>query len=178
MSRLRITGGAARGRILRTPVGPGVRPTTERVREALFSVLGQDLSGERVLDAFGGAGLVGLEAWSRGAEVVVCERDRRTASALTRRGAEVGAVWKVVVGDVLRKGPTLGHFDGVFVDPPYADVDAYTRAADVLGPLAGDWYVAEAPEGLDLPDRVGELQLDRTRVYGASCLWIYLRLRQ
>ncbi len=168
---LRITGGTARGRVLRTPVGPGVRPTSDRVREALFSMIGQDLAGARVLDAFGGAGMVGLECWSRGADVVVIERDRRAFEAIRRRGDEVGATWTVVYGDALRRAETLGPFDGIFLDPPYAD-DA-GAALGALVPLASDWVVVEAATARTLPERVGPLVLDRRRDYGRTALWVY-----
>ena len=110
MTRLRITGGQARGRVLKEPVGPGVRPTTDRVREALFSMVGQDLAGQTFLDAYGGSGIVAIEAWSRGAEVTIVERDRRTLKALERRGAEVGVQWTLVPGDVLRRVASLPSY--------------------------------------------------------------------
>jgi 16S rRNA (guanine966-N2)-methyltransferase len=172
MSRLRLTGGVAGGRVLRTPVGPGVRPTTERVREALFSMLGQDLSGWRVLDAFGGTGGIGLEAWSRGASVVVVERDGRARRALGRRGAEVGATWTVKGGDVVARAAGLGRFDLVYVDPPWTDPGLFTRAAAALAPLAGRWYVVEAPVRQVLPEMPG-LVLDRRRVYGSAVLALF-----
>lgn len=168
---LRITGGLARGRVLRGSVSPGVRPTTERVREALFSILGQDLGGQRVLDAFGGTGMVALEAWSRGADVTVIEMDRRALDALRRRGRELGATWTVVAGDAMVRAPSLGSFDGVFVDPPYA-VDP-GPVLDRLAGLATSWLVVEVDASRDLPDSLGSLRLDRKRTYGATALWIY-----
>lgn len=152
-------------------MGPGVRPTSDRVREALFSMIGQDLGGARVLDAFGGAGMVGLECWSRGADVVVVERDRQAFEAIRRRGEEVGATWTVVYGDVLRRAEALGPFDGIFLDPPYADDAAV--ALEVLSPRATDWVVVEAATARALPDRVGALVLDRRRDYGRTALWVY-----
>ena len=62
---LRVTGGVLRGRVLPAPLPEGVRPTSARTREALFSIVGQDLEGLSFLDAFGGAGLIAIEAWSR-----------------------------------------------------------------------------------------------------------------
>jgi len=171
---VRITGGRARGRVLPGKVRDGVRPTSARVREALFSVIGQDLTGERVLDAFAGSGLLGFEAWSRGATVVAVERQRATAEAL-RQAAQtlcaVGEGWELAVGDVSRRAGTLGPFDGVLCDPPYAD-DPETWLP-VLGPLAGRWLVYEAPSQVVLPPTVGELVLDRPRPFGNTTLWVY-----
>jgi 16S rRNA (guanine966-N2)-methyltransferase len=171
VARLRITGGRARGRVLREPIGTGVRPTTDRVREALFSMLGQDLAGQSVLDAFGGSGIVALEAWSRGARVTVVERDRRALAALRRRGDELGADWTVRAGDVLRLAADLGRFEGVFVDPPYDDDIGAVLA--VLAPLATEWLVAEVRAGAEPPEAAGGLILDRARDYGSTALWVY-----
>ena len=88
---LRITGGTLRGRVLPSKLGPGVRPTTSRVREALFSMVGQDLSGWTVLDAFGGSGLLAFESVSRGADrVTVVERNGRAAAAIRAAAGALG----------------------------------------------------------------------------------------
>src|SRR5215468_5708250 len=82
-NRVRIIGGALRGRVVRFPAVAGLRPTPDRVRETLFNWLGQDLTGMRCLDLFAGSGVLGFEAASRGAaEVVLVERDRAVALAL------------------------------------------------------------------------------------------------
>lgn len=148
---------------------PGVRPTSSRVREALFSIVGQDLGGATVLDAFGGAGLVGLEAWSRGAEVTVFERDRRALAAIRRHGEALEAEWTVRRGDVLKA--ELPVFDGVFADPPYGTDPA--EVIGVLGPKAGRWLVFEAPAGIEVPEQAGELELNRVREYGDTALFVY-----
>lgn len=170
---LRLTGGRARGRVLRQPVGEGVRPTSSRVREALFSMVGQDLDGLRVLDAFGGAGLLGLEAWSRGAEVVVTELRPATARDLRRRGEEIGADWTVHTGDCLALAPQHGPFDGVLADPPYAASPG--PILEVLGPLARAWLVYEADSTATPPPTAGPLALDRVRSFGGTALWVYRR---
>ena len=77
MSRIRITGGEWRSRLVQVPDAPGLRPTPDRVRETLFSWLGQDLSGLSCLDLFAGSGILGFEAASRGADyVALVERSR------------------------------------------------------------------------------------------------------
>lgn len=165
---VRLTGGHARGRVLREKVPAGVRPTSARVREALFAMVGPDLTGLRFLDAFGGAGLVGLEAWSRGAQVVVVEKRRGVARSIERRGAEVDADWTVRSGDVLRLD--LEPFDIVFADPPYAMT---TEPLEVLAPLANHCLVLEAAKDVEMPAAAGSLRLDRVRVYGGSKLAVY-----
>lgn len=167
---LKLTGGAARGRVLRERVPEGVRPTSARVREALFAILGQDLSGESFLDAFGGSGLVALEAWSRGAEVTVVERSRRVAASLRRRAAEVGAELRLLEGDTF--DIDLPVVDIVFGDPPYV---LGTTPLEVLAGVARRVLVLEADRVVKVPGRAGDLSLDRVRIYGGSQLAVYRR---
>jgi 16S rRNA (guanine966-N2)-methyltransferase len=125
---MRITGGIISGRVLKVPK-EGVRPTQDRVREALFASLAPRLPGARVLDLYAGTGALGLEAWSRGAcEVVWVERDRRAFEILQRNVAELcrdergGATYclRMDVRRFLRRPPEgLGAFDLIVADPPY-----------------------------------------------------------
>jgi 16S rRNA (guanine966-N2)-methyltransferase len=128
---VRVVAGEFRGRRLAAPRGMRTRPTADRVREALFSMLG-DVSGARVLDLYAGSGALGIEALSRGAEsAVFVERDARAASAIERNLASLGLDERVVRQDVLRfLASDGGTFDLVFCDPPY---DSASRLA---GPLA------------------------------------------
>ena len=126
----RIIGGSAGGRRLQTPKGDLTRPTSDRVREALFSILG-DVSGARVLDLYAGSGALGIEALSRGAEsALFVERDRRALAALRRNLEAVGVDAEVRSEDALRfvTHPD-GVFDLVFCDPPY---DEASRVAAAL----------------------------------------------
>ena len=128
---MRVVAGEFKGRRLVAPRGRHTRPTADKVREALFSMLG-DVSGLRVLDLFAGSGALGIEAISRGAgETVFVERDRRAIDAIHRNLRAVGANAAVLEGDA----PTVVRqdqrpFDLVFCDPPY---DSASRLA---GPLA------------------------------------------
>ena len=161
MAELRITGGELGGRRIRAPRrrGGGVRPTTERVREALFSILG-DVSGMRVLDLFAGTGALAIEALSRGAdEATLVDRDARLAQRnIEQLGlAERAAVSRSDAVRFLRRAEP-GSFDLVLCDPPYGLDD---RASRKLEPLIrrclaerGRAVVESAPEGgllLDLP---------------------------
>lgn len=173
--RPRLTGGQARGRPLSVPVPEGVRPTASRVREALFSIVGQHLDGQRVLDAFGGSGLLGLEAWSRGAAVVTVELDPSVAAAIRRNAAALGADLKVITGDAVRVGPGLGPFDLVLIDPPYRldPLPVMSALAAVPAPL----FVLEHDAAVPAPEVPG-LRRERTRSYGAGALTGYRRTEE
>lgn len=159
--------------MLRAPVLEGVRPTSSRVREALFSMVGQDLSGLRVLDAFGGTGLLGFEAWSRGAEVVIAELRAATARQIEATARHLNASVDVRSGDVAHIATSGERFHGVLADPPYAEEPG--RWLPMLGPLALDWLVWEAEERRVAPPTAGALVLDRVRSFGGTALWIYRR---
>lgn len=168
---MRITGGRLRGRTVRVPDIKGVRPTAGRVREALFSMLGQDLSGWSMLDAFGGSGLMAFEAASRGAgPVVVCERNRKVLAALQRAAGELGLELEVRGGDA-RATLRSGRWDLVFLDPPYADDPAaWVRHA---APAVGAVLVIEHDSGKAVPTTEGGLERFRQRRYGDSTLSLF-----
>ena len=125
---MRITGGELCGRRLKVPPA-GVRPTADRVREALFSVLGDAVAGARVLDLFAGTGAWGIEAWSRGASAATwVERDRRVYRVLAENvaalcGDEGGEALRCVRADAIRylhrRGGEGEPYHVVFADPPY-----------------------------------------------------------
>ncbi|MEI2809236.1 MAG: 16S rRNA (guanine(966)-N(2))-methyltransferase RsmD [Nocardioides sp.] len=152
----RIIAGKARGRRLAGPKGSNTRPTSDRVREALFSSLTSalgSLEGLRFLDLYAGTGAVGLEAWSRGAGVVgFVESDRSAAALIAANAKAIGfqrpQLHTATVGRVLDTPPGA-PFDVVFADPPYdvpsADVDA------VLDALIGHGWVSEG--GLVIVER-------------------------
>jgi 16S rRNA (guanine966-N2)-methyltransferase len=128
---VRVVAGSFKGRRLAAPRGTRTRPTADRVREALFSMLG-DVGGARVLDLYAGSGALGIEALSRGAgSAVFVERDGKAVAAIERNLTAVGAEANVVRRDVVRfLARADGAFDLVFCDPPY------DSAAGLAGPLA------------------------------------------
>lgn len=154
--KLRIIGGSWRGRRLRFPSRPGLRPTPDRVRETLFNWLTPVLPGSRCLDLFAGTGCLGLEAASRGAgEVWLVERDSALARVLAKHVEMLGADARVVRDDALRflaRAP--GAFDVVFVDPPYRDpVEPVLAALDTrLAPGALVYVERPLPGGLPEAD--------------------------
>ena len=180
---MRIIAGHAGGRRLAAPPD-GTRPTTDRVREALFSSLDahvrEHLGGwgnVTVLDLFAGSGAIGLEAMSRGARgATLVERDRRCLAVLRRNVAEVDPRARIVSADVASWRPDGGPYDVVYVDPPYAVPDDDVRA--LLASLAKGGSLAE--EALVIVERSfrspepwpasGWVPL-RKRDYGDTALW-------
>src|SRR5262245_8335574 len=123
-NRVRIIGGALRGRLVRFPALPGLRPTPDRVRETLFNWLGQDLAGRRCLDLYAGSGALSLEAASRGATLAVAvDRSRALADALLAAAAALGAAaLEVHVADARAYlAAERREFDVIFADPPFKD---------------------------------------------------------
>jgi 16S rRNA (guanine(966)-N(2))-methyltransferase RsmD len=125
MSRIRITGGEWRSRLIHVTEASGLRPTPDRVRETLFNWLGQDMGGRRCLDLFAGSGILGFEAASRGAAAVaLIERDQRVCATLRQNAASLGSGrLEVVCADALEFAAACARqqrrFDLVLVDPPY-----------------------------------------------------------
>lgn len=122
-NQVRIIGGQCRGRKLTFTEAAGLRPTPDMVREKLFNWLGQDLTGQTVLDLFSGSGALGLEAASRHAKhVVMVENNRQTLQTLQKHSRELGLpqVETVCSDGLLYLENQPGQFDVVFLDPPFA----------------------------------------------------------
>jgi len=181
----RIIGGAAGGRKLRTPTGDATRPTSDRVREALFSALEAQLGslhGLRVLDLYAGSGAVGLEAASRGASAVTAvESDRKTAALVTENARTLGFAVEVIAHPVARAvaGSPAAPYDVAFLDPPYPLPDE--EVVEALRLLVdGGWLSDGAAVVVERsarsvepawPDGLGSV---RKKKYGETVLW-YLR---
>ncbi|ODS61713.1 MAG: 16S rRNA (guanine(966)-N(2))-methyltransferase RsmD [Arenimonas sp. SCN 70-307] len=133
---VRIIAGHLRGSKLPVPDRPGLRPTSDRVRETLFNWLQPVLRGARVLDLFAGTGALGFEAASRGAgEVVLVERDPGLAAGLREQATRLKAGLRVENADALAwlARPPAGRYDLVFLDPPF-EAGLWQAAAVALGP--------------------------------------------
>jgi 16S rRNA (guanine966-N2)-methyltransferase len=175
---LRIIAGEFRGRRIRVPRNADVRPTAERVREALFSILGSRPVGARVLDLYSGSGALGFEALSRGALAVVFCEARGEAIRTVRRNVEllgVDARCRVLPGRVLAtlaRGRVGGPFELILADPPYADQEVSTLLRCIHG------RALLAPDGLIVLERarntaaacVPGLERIRSSVYGGTRL--------
>jgi 16S rRNA (guanine966-N2)-methyltransferase len=183
---MRITGGRWRSRALDAPRGMATRPTSDRVREALFSMLvsdgliGDEDDGARVLDLYAGTGALAFEALSRGASsAVLVEHARDAVTAIRKNAHALGLGSEILLFDTKVERALLkieGPFGIVFLDPPYADVRApsftaiLARAAALLGP--GGALVLEHASP-DEPPVIPGLELDRTRKYGDSSVTLY-----
>ena len=179
----RIIGGSAGGRRITTPRGASTRPTSDRVREALFSAVESwcgSLHGLRFLDLYAGSGAVGLEAWSRGAGVVtLVEQDRRTAALISSNARALGFakanVMAASVGSTLRR-PPAAPYDVAFLDPPYPLADE--AVADDLRALVDQaWLVPRALVVVERSSRSPEPGWPdgftgiREKRYGETVLW-------
>ncbi|HWT90303.1 MAG TPA: RsmD family RNA methyltransferase [Solirubrobacterales bacterium] len=177
---MRIIAGELKGQRLVAPKGWKVRPTSDRVREAIFSALGDRVEGARVLDLYCGTGALAIEALSRGAaSAVLVDRDTRSALGNVQRlGLEERA--ELVRADVGRwlgqVSPALaaGKFDLVFVDAPYRLADRVAQDLDTHLPqlLAAEGR-AVVESGARRPLRIDSLEPLRQRRYGAADVTIY-----
>ena len=179
----RIIGGSVGGRRINTPRGLGTRPTSDRVREALFSAVESwcgSLQGLRFLDLYAGSGAIGLEAWSRGAGVVtMIEQDRRTASLISTNAKGLGfakADVRVAAVSHALHTPPAAPYDIAFMDPPYpldgASVDADLAALDDNTWLVpGALVIVERSTRSDDPTWPEGLEPIRSRRYGETVLW-------
>lgn len=181
---MRVVAGTAKGLRLDAPKGRDVRPTADRVREALFSSLGDRLRGAAVLDLFGGTGALAIEALSRGAaSAVVVELNPRTADVIAANLSRTGLarLARLLRGDALKTIPRLAaegaRFDVAFLDPPYAG-DLAERALRALidhGVLAeGGIAVVEHPKRSALPEIAGARVVAERR-YGDTALTWFAR---
>ena len=175
---MRVIAGQWRGRPLKAPPGAATRPTSDRVREALFSILAARVADARVLDLFAGSGALGIEALSRGAQTATFVDDAPAAiRAIEANLATLRAAAEVRRSDVLRFLTSArrgaAQYDLVFLDPPYRDAERLAPALSealpaVLAP--GAVAVAEsdrrAPLALDLP-------LKDERRYGDTLIRIH-----
>ncbi len=177
---VRIIAGHLRGSKLAVPDRPGLRPSSDRVRETLFNWVQATVKGARVLDLFAGTGALGFEAASRGAaSVLLVERDPGLAEALRANAARLKIDQaQVLQADALAwlSGPPSGSFDLVFMDPPF-DGTLWEPAAQRLGPwlAPGAWIYVESPHNLQASwpsgwrlHREGQTREVRFTLFGAG----------
>jgi 16S rRNA (guanine966-N2)-methyltransferase len=185
---VRITGGTARGRKLTTPRSDLIRPTCDRVREALFNIIGQRIADSRVLDLFAGTGAIGIEALSRGAASVLFVDQSLEAGRLIEANlrACIPRPHAAFLALNLATAPHLqplraqiapgDRFDLVFMDPPYQKnlaqgVLAMVEKADILAD--GALIVVEEHRRASLPETTGSFAFVDRRRYGETGLWFY-----
>jgi len=189
---MRVIAGKFRSRQLRSLKGMALRPTSDRLRETLFNILGQHVAGSRFVDLFAGTGAVGIEALSRGAAETIFIERHAPAAALIRmnlESLEIGSGARVLSVDSLHglelleqeleRGPRLPTI--VFLDPPYGNTEDYDRVLSFLGFAVlldeQSLVIAEHRKNFDLPETIGNLQRVRVLKQGDACLSFYRVIR-
>jgi len=187
---MRVIAGIYRSRILKSLKGLALRPTSDRLRETLFNVLAPNIAGSRFVDLCAGSGEKIDEALSRGCAEVVFIENHAPAATLIRRNLEslgINSGMTVLAVDALRglallaarKNSGAPAFDHIFLDPPYAAAEDYSRvleflgSADLLGP--GGIVIAEHRRNFDLPEEPGALRRFRVLRHGDAALSFYRR---
>ena len=177
---MRVISGTARGIVLKTPEGLQTRPTADRVKEALFSIIQFDLPGAKVLDLFGGTGQLGIEAMSRGAKSCVFVDAGEKACALIRENlrrtkmSEKAQVIRCDYLDYLER--CRERFDIVLLDPPYAEVfleNSLKKLTEIDILQTGAIIVAERPVEKELPWEFPGFTRSKDYKYGKTILTLY-----
>jgi 16S rRNA (guanine(966)-N(2))-methyltransferase RsmD len=178
---LRIIGGRLKGRRIDVPAVAGLRPTGDRTREALFSILGPTVEGARVLDAYAGSGALGLEAISRGASrVLFVEVDPRSAAAIQRVLDRLGLtgtchVRRADVVETLTTAPGGDDYDLILADPPYEGGEARRFLPAAARRLAPGGTLVLERDARSPVEEVDGLERSRSARYGRSRLDFYSR---
>jgi len=179
---MRVTAGLAKGTRLKTASRAATRPTSDMVKEAVFNALAPRLEGARVLDLFAGAGGLGIEALSRGADTAVfVERDARSAAAIrdNLRAAQLEGHGQVrranAVTEVASLAAAGARFDVIVLDPPYGQELAgrTLRAIAASGALAPGGVAVAEGHWRDDPGEIEGLRRTRTARYGETAVWYY-----
>jgi 16S rRNA (guanine966-N2)-methyltransferase len=176
---MRIIAGECKGRRLKTPSWPGLRPTSDKLRETLFNIVAPRIIGARVLDLFAGTGAIGLESLSRGARFAVfLESDRRAAALIDQNAQICGmrdrcAIIRDTVRRALEQPVAGGPFELIIVDPPYDFEPLAAVLASAATHLApGGWMVLEHARRRAIPAVPG-LRSVRTVLSGDSALTFF-----
>lgn len=183
---MRIISGKFRSRCLKATPPPGVRPTSDKLRETLFNILGARVQGSTFLDGCAGAGAVGIEAVSRDAEFVYFIEQSGKACQIIRenlKALEIQEGFQVMEMDLIRALNGLNtRFDIAFVDPPYDREDLYERALDTFGSTSrlapGGLLILEHSKRKILPEASGKLGKIRSLVQGDAALAFYSSLEE
>ena len=177
---MRVITGSARGRRLETLFGEEVtRPTTESVKEALFSMIQFELEDRKILDLFAGSGQLGIEALSRGARhCTFLENNRDAVRVVENNVSHCGfkEISNIVFGDAVSFLMRKDNFDIAFVDPPY-NMGLVEKCLPLLLKLMSEdgIVVCETSAGEDLPESIDGWYADRVRRYGKTKLTLYRR---
>ncbi len=175
---MRVITGSARGMSLKTLEGDNVRPTTDKVKEAVFSIIQFELEGRRILDLFAGSGQLGIEALSRGAEnAVFVDADKNAVRIVKDNLAKTKLDSKATVAQtdsLAFLSMTDRIFDIAFLDPPFSTGLLEKALAKVEPHIAeGGLVVCEHPFADELPDNQGGLEKQKTYKYSKTAVTVY-----
>ena len=175
---MRVITGSARGRKLQTPPGEEVRPTTDAIKESVFSIIQFSIEGRAFLDAFAGSGQMGIEALSRGAKhAVFLDNSRRSLEAVKKNLAATGLSDRaqVLSTDSLQYlSSTKNRFDLAFLDPPYETgllQQVLTLVPGVMN--KGGIVICEHPANEALPEETGDFKLKKCYKYGKIMISVF-----
>ncbi|MFA9414363.1 MULTISPECIES: 16S rRNA (guanine(966)-N(2))-methyltransferase RsmD [unclassified Streptococcus] len=182
MVSMRVVAGRFGGRPLKTLAGQTTRPTTDKVKGALFNMIGPYFEGGRVLDLYAGSGSLGIEAISRGMDdAVLVERDRGAQAIIQKNIAmtkepERFTLMKMPAEQAMRQLDR--RFDLVLLDPPYAteQIEADITSLEEVGLLAdGVLLVCETDRSVELPEEISQFGIWKQKIYGISKVTVYVR---
>ncbi len=179
---MRVITGSARGAKLKTLEGLNTRPTSDRVKEAIFNIIQFQIEGRRVLDLFGGSGQLAIEALSRDAEYAVIVDESREAVSIIKdnlKKVKFDQKASVFQMDYLRYlSTTREKFDVIFLDPPYAEKmleNALRKISEIDILSEGGIIVCERPKEKALSATVGDLIASKDYIYGKTAINLYTR---
>ena len=179
---MRVITGSARGAKLKTLEGLATRPTSDRVKEAIFNIIQFGIEGRRVLDLFGGSGQLAIEALSRGAEYAVIVDESREAVNVIKdnlkkvRFDQNASVFQMDYQRYL--STSREKFDIIFLDPPYAEKmleNALRKISEIDILSEGGIIVCERPKEKEMPATVGDFICSKDYIYGKTAINIYSR---
>ncbi len=175
---MRVITGSARGRKLLTLEGTDVRPTTDIVKEAMFSIIQFEIEGRKVLDLFGGCGQLAIEAISRGADsAVIVDASKKSVDIIRKNLEATGFDKKAVVVNsdaIAFLSRRAEKYDIALIDPPYSKglmEKALDKISDVMN--EGGVIICEAPFGDEMPEKAGTFALKKKYRYGKTGLFVY-----
>ena len=176
---MRVITGEARGKNLVTLSGGDItRPTSQRVKEGMFSALQFYIAGARCLDLFSGSGQLGVEALSRGAALCVFVDASREAVSVTQQNLKSTGLYdrsRVITSEAISFARGCREkFDIVFIDPPYKS-GLYEKALEAVAPLMneGGMVMVELDKKTELPERIGSLAVSKKYRYSNTSVWLY-----
>lgn len=185
---MRVIAGKYRRRLLKTLRGRALRPTSDRLRETLFNILGASVEDSVFVDLYAGTGAIGIEALSRGAaEVIFIEKHASAANLIRRNLESLGALSGAVIlaVDAVRGLDQIAHrrfgerlqADYIFLDPPYAALEEYLRVLEYLDQskllAPSGIIIVEHRSGLELPERLSQIERVRLVEQGDAALSFY-----